>query len=365
MSMGHHCTCASTRTLSSIMAAVPDTCEDCTYTYWDFISDFNKKSSEAIDFLRKHGVLPKAVECPNCTLPCKLRADRHEWYCGRSRALPKKKKRKCAFTVSDYKGTFLEGTHLPVWQIVLFCNHWLEKQWNHQTIFDCLQWSQHTSVDWRSFCSEVTLHWLRNQEPVGGDGVVVEIDETFFVKRKYERGRPLSSVWLFGGIERVSKKLFIIPLLDENRDRSAETLIPLIKKYILPGSVIVSDGWKAYSSLRNEGYTHWVINHSEHFVDPENPDIHTQNIERLWRDIKEWTKRPGMKTEYFEQYFSRYLFLKENHQHRHHQFFVAAARLYKPQSERHTTGQRAPPIPLEFGTPDEVDTRCEAGPSTS
>ncbi len=209
------------------MATVEDTCGECSYTYWNFIAKFYEQSSVAIDFLRQHGVLPKAVECPNCTLPCKLREERHEWYCGQYRAFPKKKKRKqCNFTVSDYKGTFLEGTHLPVWQLLLFCNHWLEKQWNHRTIFDNLKWSEHTSVDWRSFCSEVTLHWLRNQEPIGGDGVVVEIDETFFVKRKYERGRPLSSVWLFGGIERVTKKQFIVPLVDEKRDRSAATLIP-------------------------------------------------------------------------------------------------------------------------------------------
>ena len=312
-------------------------------------------------------VLPRGVQCPNCKLPCKLREDRHQWYCGRYRALPKSKRRKqCNFTVSDYKGTFLEGTHLPAWELVCFCNHWLQKVWDHSTIFECLKWSEHTSVDWRSFCSEVTIDWLRKQEPIGNDGVVVEIDETFFVKRKYERGRPLSSVWLFGGIERVSKKKFIVPLIEEKQDRSAATLIPLIKKYIRPGTVIVSDGWKAYSSLASEGYTHWVVNHAEHFVDPQNPDIHTQNIERLWRDIKEWTKRPGIKTQYFEQYFARYLFIKENFEHRHHQFFLAAARLYPPQSTREPGERRAPPIPLEeVEALHDVETDSEAGPSTS
>lgn len=259
--------------------------------------------------------------------------------------------------------TFSEGTHLPVWQLVLFCNHWLQKLWDHRTVLECLKWSEHTSVDWRSFCSEVTLHWLHNQQPIGGDGVVVKIDETFFVKRKYERGRQLSSVWLFGGIERVSKNKFIVPFVSDNQDRSAATLIPLIKKYILPRTTIVSDGWKAYSSIGNEGYTHWVINHTEHFVDPDNKEIHTQNIERLWRSVKEWSKRPGIKSEYFQQYFARYLFIDAHYEHRHHHFFLAAARLYPPQSTRQS-GQSGPPIPIE-----EVETldcdEPEARPSTS
>ena len=55
-------------------------------------------------------------------------------------------------------------------------------------IFECLKWSKHTSVNWHSFCLEVTLDWLQKQEPIGGDGVAVEIDETFFVERKYECG---------------------------------------------------------------------------------------------------------------------------------------------------------------------------------
>jgi hypothetical protein len=41
-----------------------------------------------------------------------------------------------------------------------------------------------------------------------------------------------------------------------NTDRSAEILIGLIKQCILLGTTIISDCWEAYSSLREEGYTH-------------------------------------------------------------------------------------------------------------
>ena len=70
-------------------------------------------------------------------------------------------------------------------------------------------------------------------------------------------------MWLFGGIARLSKKKFIVPLTGKEDNRSAHTLIFLIKKYILPGNTIISDSWKVYTSIKEEGYTSWVINHSE------------------------------------------------------------------------------------------------------
>lgn len=41
-------------------------------------------------------------------------------------------------------------------------------------------------------------------------------------------------------------------------------LIPLIKKYILSGSII-SDEWAAYRKVAEYGYVHKTINQSEHF----------------------------------------------------------------------------------------------------
>lgn len=269
--------------------------------------------------------------CPNCKEPCRYREDRHKWYCGRYRSYSKSKKRKqCSFTASDNRGSSLEKVHVQPWEVILFINHWIQKFWNHRVIVKCLKWSTKTSVDWRSFCAEVATSWVKNQPPIGGPGVVVEIDDTFFVHSKYHRGRDLRQVWLFGGIEREKKDNFFgVPLVDgdEVLDRSAATLVPIIKKLIRPGSVINSDGWAAYRRLAEEGYTHRVINHSETFVDLDDPSIHTQNIKRLWRDVKEWSKRPGLRTEYFEQYFARCLFLHKHTEQTLHHFLIAAAAL--------------------------------------
>ena len=60
---------------------------------------------------------------------------------------------------------------------------------------------------------------------IGGPGVEVEIDESKFGRRKYNRGQ---GHWVFGGIERVSGKAFLV----EVAQRDAATLIPLIQQYI-------------------------------------------------------------------------------------------------------------------------------------
>lgn len=68
-------------------------------------------------------------------------------------------------------------------------------------------------------------------------------------------------MWVFVGIERETKKGFF----EVVEDRSANTLIPIINKYILPGTTILSDCWKAYSSIESDGYQQLTVNHSIEF----------------------------------------------------------------------------------------------------
>ena len=57
---------------------------------------------------------------------------------------------------------------------------------------------------------------------------------------------------MFRGIDRDSKNCFQ-PSVE---DRSADTLIPIIKKHVLSGTRIISDCWKAHARLEEELYTH-------------------------------------------------------------------------------------------------------------
>lgn len=154
--------------------------------------------------------------------------------------------------------------------------------------------NQNTWCDWKQFFRDVCAeYFIQNPVKVGGDGVYVEIDETHMTRRKYQRGalRGNHGQWIFGGVVRGdASKCFMVPV--EKRD--AKTLLPIIQKFILPGSIVVSDLWKAYWTVGNlpEGYQHLTINHSINFVDPENADIHTQSVENCWmRFKKEHRKR--------------------------------------------------------------------------
>uniref|UniRef100_A0A0L8H084 ISXO2-like transposase domain-containing protein n=1 Tax=Octopus bimaculoides TaxID=37653 RepID=A0A0L8H084_OCTBM len=141
--------------------------------------------------------------------------------------------------ISDFHGSFLHNARIPLWKLILFVNEFLQSSRMHYSVMENLELGSATSVDWRSFCSEVTEKWFQSQEPISGESIEVEIDESLIVRRKYRKGRILSQVWLFA------------------------TLIPLIQKHIKPGSIIYSHSWAAYKDLSSLGYHQYVVNHSE------------------------------------------------------------------------------------------------------
>jgi hypothetical protein len=64
-----------------------------------------------------------------------------------------------------------------------------------------------------------------------------------------------------------------------------DTLLPIIQDWIEPGTLIVSDFWKAYDCLSSSGYQHLKVNHSIEFKDSET-GAHTNAIESSWRAAK-------------------------------------------------------------------------------
>jgi transposase-like protein len=103
--------------------------------------------------------------------------------------------------------------------------------------------------------------------------------------------------WLFGGVDRTTKKWFGVLTYD---DRTKSKLLPLIKKHVAVGSIIYSDMWSAYMKevttkkgekrtysletdalLREMRYTHQWVCHDKHFVDPDT-GVHINEIEGVW-----------------------------------------------------------------------------------
>ena len=191
-----------------------------------------------------------------------------------------------------------------------------------------VQISISTVSDWVSFCREVVIDYVEySSKPLGGPGKTVEIYEAKFGKRKFNHGRRIEGTWVFGGFECKTKEILMVP----NPDRSKETLIGYLKTWVLPGTHIISDCWAAYSNLKEEGYTHKIVNHTEHFVGPIS-GAYTQNIERKWHDARAQVPKYGRRDKYFCKYLAVYFFCRKfpNLADRFHAFWQAVAHLYKP-----------------------------------
>ena len=124
----------------------------------------------------------------------------------------------------------------------------------------------------RSLNNYIKNHYKRFTDKIGGPGIVVEIDESKFVNRKYNRGHHIEGVWVLGMVERTPERRIVL-------------------RHVHPGSVIYTDGWKGYENLK-EKFIHATVNHSLHFVDPLT-GVHTNTIEANWAPLKKTFARDG------------------------------------------------------------------------
>ena len=59
---------------------------------------------------------------------------------------------------------------------------------------------------------------------IGGLGIELEIDESKFGRKKYNRGRYTEGHWVFGEIERITGNAFLVEV--EKRDTTTLVLSP-------------------------------------------------------------------------------------------------------------------------------------------
>ena len=262
------------------------------------IFDLPRTEEESIIFLQNKGILPKERVCPNGHHAKLYFGNRIFWKCT---------VKSCLKRVNIRTGTWFTDTRLPFVTGVRFFYSWAFELTSIQWCERELQIAKHTAVDWnlymRSACVEALE--LREKKKIGGDGLIVEIDESLFTKRKNNAGRILPPQWIFGGLCRETNNCFLIQV----PDRRATTLINAIKDNIAEGSIIFSDSWRGYKSdeLEQAGFEHFKVNHRFHFVDPHN-GAHTQNVERMWGSAK-WRnkKQRGTARQHMESYLAEFM----------------------------------------------------------
>ncbi|XP_059178042.1 uncharacterized protein LOC131957326 [Physella acuta] len=233
----------------------------------------------ALQWCARRRLVQNSVLCVHCNQPCSLNryqqgSDGRRWSCDG-----------CNYRRSVREHSFFARSHLSIQKIVIIIYCWAHDMPQKQILHEA-DVAENSVVDWCKFMREECSNWMqRNGTQVGGlddhgEPIVVEIDESKYFHRKYHRGQWREGHWVFGGIERDSGRCFLTVV----QDRSAATLQACILQHILPGTHIISDGWAAYANISQLGqgiFEHSVVVHEEHFVDPEDSEIHTQNIENM------------------------------------------------------------------------------------
>ncbi|GFO19927.1 hypothetical protein PoB_004643200 [Plakobranchus ocellatus] len=183
------------------------------------------------------------------------------------------------------KDSFWESSHLKFKQIVELLFLWAFKI-PVSTANDLVDVSEKTIVQWFAYFRDIcTNNLVNNPYRIGGPGVIVEIDESLVAKRKNNVGHVVEQRWVFGDVCPATGQGFLTHIAD----KSAATLLPLIMRYVEPGSIIHSDGLPSYNNIAtlpvNPPYQHLVVNHNRNFVDPVTGAC-TNHVECYWKNCK-------------------------------------------------------------------------------
>ena len=188
--------------------------------------------------------------------------------------------------MSVLKETFFAKTRLAVGQVMEFLYFWLLRT-QQKAINTAMGLSKRTITNFVGYAQQLVIEDINEtQEVIGGPGIIVEVDESKFSRRKYNRGhRVASKKWVFGGVERTPEQKFFAVTVN---DRSASTLEAVIAAFIHPESTIYSDCWKGYSNLAAKHLcaSHQTVNHSENYVNPVDGTC-TNMIECKWNVLKQ------------------------------------------------------------------------------
>lgn len=235
-----------------------------------FIMDIAKyldKEETAIKYLLKEGIINETKKCCRCKSEMKICYDRRLYRCY---------KKSCRKQISIFKTSFFSTSKLKINEIL-----WISYLYLHKTpiseIVKTVGVGSEAVCNWTSYVRQLLAENINyEQVQIGGEGIIIEVDETKLGKRKYHRGHKVDGVWVIGGVERTGqKKMF----LQEVENRNYETILEIFKIYVLPGSIVYTDGWAPYIRVCKElNLTHKKVNHKYHFKNPED-GTHTNTIE--------------------------------------------------------------------------------------
>jgi hypothetical protein len=208
---------------------------------WDLFSN----EEAAIRFLDDLGIFDfNKGKCKKCQIGDMLPWDRAD-----RQGMLRCDNRACRKVLSMYASTFFEKVRVPINKLLFIGYLWLQRcTWSQISAMAGV--SEEITTNYLGFYRQLVSLALEEEDTViGGPDVVVEIDETKFGKRKYNRGHRVDGFWVFGGVERTHERKFFAVRVP---DRTTITLTDLIIKHIAPGSIIHSDCWAVILSILHQ-----------------------------------------------------------------------------------------------------------------
>jgi IS1 family transposase len=185
--------------------------------------------------------------------------------------------RNCRKAISIFAHTFFARNHLRCSDIILIGYLWLCGS-NYTVIQNIMDCSPNTISRYTKLFRQLIIDNIDEEdEVIGGDGIIVEVDESKFHSRKEAGG-----IWVIGGIEKTEEKKCFFKVVNQ---RDARTIREIISRHIKPGSIVVTDIWRGYQNIEDFNVTHETVNHGENFVDPIS-GLHTNTIEGTWAGLK-------------------------------------------------------------------------------
>ncbi|KAG8222183.1 hypothetical protein J437_LFUL001275 [Ladona fulva] len=234
--------------------------------------------------------------CNKCGLTTYVKVSRQTYRCN---------KKSCRNEVTVRTGTFFALSKLPISKIMLLGYLWLT-QIPVSSAASMTGCSNHTVCDIYQYYRKLVSNHLDFQDvQIGGEGVIVEVDETKLARRKYERSQSVDDIWVVGGVEKsADRKVFLVPI--ESRDPAS--LATILERHVLPGSIIQTNLWNYYSGLSESSmkkeepeisYSVCSNSPAKHF------DINT--LRGTWEGLKQNVARRNRTTERIEEHLWEFI----------------------------------------------------------